>query len=139
MAIQKVSVDPDVEAAAGEALVIINEVIGDLKQAETFDYGGHMLRIGEYDVCPQCTLPIAEAQQAQFALMHRAEKIDDPAVREHVDLASELMKKEAEAAVIRAELHNGQGSEKIIDALNKFKHDRHIHDEYSHSHHGGEK
>lgn len=137
MAIQASSVDPDVEAAAGQALDIINEVLGGLKQAETFDYGGHMLRIGEYDVCPQCTMPIAEAQQAQFALQHRAEKIDDPAIREHVDLASELMKKEAEVAVIRAELHNGQGSEKIIDNLNMFKHDRHIHDEYSHSHHGG--
>lgn len=137
MAIQKQRLDPDVEAAAGEALNIIDETLAGLNKAETFDYGGHMLRIGEYDVCPQCTMPIAEAQQAQFALMHRAEKIDDTAIREHVDLASELMKKEAEAAVIRAELHNGQGSEKIIDNLNKFKHDRHIHDEYSHSHHGG--
>lgn len=137
MAIQESSFDPDVEAAAGQALEIIDEVLGGLKQAETFDYGGHMLRIGEYGVCPQCTMPIAEAQQAQFALLHRAEKIDDSAVREHVDLASELMKKEAEAAVIRAELHNGQGSEKIIDNLNKFKHERHIHDEYSHSHTGG--
>jgi hypothetical protein len=138
MAIQKQSVDPDVEAAATTALDVIDEVLTGLKQAETFDYGGHMMRIGEYGVCPQCTSPIAEAQQAQFALQHRAEKIDDPAVREHVDLASELMKREAEAAIIRAELHNGLGSEKIIDHLNKFKHDRHIHDEYSHSHHGGQ-
>lgn len=137
MAIHKSSIDPDMEMAAGQALAIINEVLDSLKQAETFDYGGHMLHIGEYDVCRQCTIPIAEAQQAQFALMHRAEKIDDPAIREHVDLASELMKKEAETAIIRAELHNGQGSEKIIDALNKFKHERHIHDDYSHSHHGG--
>lgn len=138
MAIQKSSIDPDIEAAASAAIDVINEVLVGLKPAETFDYGGHMMRIGEYGVCPQCTSPIAEAQQVQFALMHRAEKIEDAAVREHVDLASELMRKEAEAAIIRAELHNGQGSEKIIDSLNKFKHERHIHDEYSHSHHGGD-
>ncbi len=51
--------------------------------------------------------------------------------KEHAD------KLEAEAAKIRAELHNGQGSERIINRILGFLHDRDIHDSYSHSHHGG--
>lgn len=137
MAIKKQSIDSDVAQAAAQALKIIDEVLSKLSPARTFDYGGHMVRVGEYGVCEECTRPIAEAQQAHFALMHRAEKIDDPEVREHVDIAAELMKHEAAAAVVRAELHNGIGSEKIIDRLNGFKYDRKIQDDYAHSHHGG--
>jgi hypothetical protein len=129
--------DPDVALAAHQALDIINETLDKLSPAETFDYGGHLMHLGEYDVCEICTRPIAEAQQAQFALQHRAEKLDDPEIREHVELAAELFKKEAEAAVIRAELHNGLGSEAIVDRLNGFRHDRGIRDDYGHSHHGG--
>jgi hypothetical protein len=119
--------DPDVALAAHQALDIINETLDKLSPAETFDYGGHLMHLGEYDVCEICTRPIAEAQQAQFALQHRAEKLDDPEIREHVELAAD----------IRAELHNGLGSEAIVDRLNGFRHDRGIRDDYGHSHHGG--
>ena len=131
------SIDPDVALAASQALEIINEELGKLPAAESFDYGGHLLKVGEYDVCQICTRPIAEAQQAHDVLEKRAEKTDDPSIREHLDLAAELFRVEAEAAVIRAELHNGLGSEKIIDRLNGFKHERKILDDYSHSHHQG--
>ena len=138
MAITPSSVDPDVAVAADQALAIIDEVLGKLKPAETFDYGGHMMRIGDYGVCEVCTRPIAEAQQAHFALMHRAEKNDDPAVREHIEVAANLLKHEAEAAIIRAQLHNGVGSEKIVNKLLGFIHDRNVHDTYDHSHHQGQ-
>lgn len=135
--IQNSSQDPDVALAAKKALEIIDSELGKLPVAESFDYGGHMLKIGEYGVCAACTQPIAEAQQAQTALSKRAEKLDDPEIREHIDLAAELFKTEAQAAIIRAELHNGIGSEKIINRLNGFKHDRGIKDDYGHSHHRG--
>jgi hypothetical protein len=45
---------------------------------------------------------------------------------------------EAQAAVIRAELHNGHGTEKILNNLLAFQYERHIGDAYQHSHHGGE-
>lgn len=138
MAIQQNSIDPDVALAAEEALGVINEVLDKLPPAETFDYGGHMMKVGDYDVCEICTRPIAEAQQAQFALTHRAEKIDDPEIKAHLEVAIELFKHEAGAAIIRAELHNGLGSEKIVDRLNGFIHDRDIKDNYEHSHNKGE-
>lgn len=138
MAIQQHSMDPDVALAASQALDVINDVLDKLSPAETFDYGGHMVRVGEYGVCEVCTRPIAEAQQAQFALQHRAEKTDDPEIRTHIEIASQLLKAEADAAIIRAELHNGLGSEKIIDRLNEFIHDHSIKDDYTHSHHGGQ-
>jgi hypothetical protein len=134
--INKQSNDPDVALAAKQALEIINSELDKLPVAESFDYGGHMLKIGEYGVCEVCTRPIAEAQQAHDALMKSVEKLDDPEIREHIELAAELFKLESDAAVIRAELHNGLGSEKIIDRLNGFKHDRKISDDYNHSHQG---
>ena len=132
------SIDPDVEKAAGEALDIINDVLGQLPHAVEFDYGGHALKIGEYDVCERCTRPIAEAQAAEAALLAAAEKLEDAAVKEHVVLAAQLFHAEAEAAVVRAELHNGLGTENILNTLLKFQFDRQINDEYTHSHHGGD-
>jgi hypothetical protein len=129
--------DPDVQAAASQALSIIEEVLSSLEQAETFDYGGHELRIGEYDVCDRCTVPIAEAQQAEFALLKRAEAIEDELVVEHIKVVAELFRLEAAAAEVRAELHNGQGTEKILNELLRFLHSREVHDSYDHSHHKG--
>ena len=137
MSIKKQSTDPDVALAAQQALEIIDTELGKLPVAELFDYGGHMLKIGEYGVCEVCTRPIAEAQQAHDALVKRTEVLDDPEIREHIELVAELLKTEANAAIIRAELHNGLGSERIINRINGFLHDRSIHDDYSHSHHQG--
>jgi len=133
--IQKHSDDPDVTAAASHAQTIIAEVLARLPKAEEFDYGGHELRVGEYGVCGACTQPIAEAQQAQHALLKQAESLDDETVKEHLVLAAELFRLEAEAAVVRAEFHNGFGSEKILNNLLAYQYERHIGDEYQHSHH----
>jgi hypothetical protein len=129
--------DPDVEHAASEALDIIQDTLGKLAKAETFDYGGHQLKIGEYGVCGRCTTPIAEAQQAKHALEKRAVQIKDDTVKEHLDLAAKLFELEAEAAIVRAELHNGHGTENILNKLLAFQYERHVGDEYQHSHHGG--
>ena len=130
------SIDPDVEQAASAALGIITDVLNNLPNSTEFDYGGHILKIGEYDVCERCTRPIAEAQAAENALLAAAEKLEDAAVKEHVVLAAQLFHAEAEAAVVRAELHNGFGTENILNSLLKFQYDRQINDEYTHSHHG---
>ncbi|HSX17523.1 MAG TPA: hypothetical protein VLH86_05495 [Patescibacteria group bacterium] len=135
--IKKQSDDPDVEAAAAQALDTVEQVLSKLPPAETFDYGGHNLRLGEYDVCTRCTRPIAEAQQASQALLAKAEAEADAVVKEHLELAAELLSLEARAAELRAELHNGQGSEKILNTLLGFLHERSIHDDYDHSHNGG--
>jgi hypothetical protein len=135
--IKKHSDDPNVEAAAADALQIINEALAKLPKATTFDYGGHDLSIGEYEVCETCTIPIAEAQQAQHALTEAAENSEDPVIKEHLVLAAQLFKLEADAAVVRAELHNGMGTEKILNALLGYQYDRGIHDDYKHSHHQG--
>lgn len=132
------SIDPDIEHAASEALVIIESALVGLPLAIEFDYGGHELKIGEYDVCERCTRPIAEAQAAEIALLATAEKLEDAAVKEHVVLAARLFRAEAEAAIVRAELHNGLGTENILNRLLKFQYDRQINDEYTHSHHGGD-
>jgi len=129
--------DPDVAAAAAKALDIINETLSKLPKAEAFDYGGHNLHLGEYDVCATCTTPIAEAQAAEKALKAHAEKVDDETVKEHLTLAAEFFRLEAEAATVRAELHNGHGTEAIIDRLLGYQFERGIHDDYHHSHHGG--
>lgn len=129
--------DPDVEAAAKEARVIVHDVLAGLPKAEAFDYGGHEMRLGEYDVCTQCTGPIAEAQQAHEKLLEKAKSIEDDTVREHVELAAELFRLEAAVAQIRAELHNGQDSEAILNDILGFIYGRAIHDDYAHSHHGG--
>jgi hypothetical protein len=129
--------DPDVEHAAAEALNIIQDTLGKLPKAETFDYGGHQLKLGEYGVCERCTVPIAEAQQAKLSLEAKAETIEDETVKEHLDLAARLFELEAEAAIVRAELHNGHGTENILNKLLAFQYERHVGDEYQHSHHGG--
>lgn len=130
--------DPDVAAAAGQAANIISQILAELPQAQTFDYGGHNLRIGEYDVCERCTRPIAESQAAERALRERAETLDDQTIKEHLTLAANLFAKEAEAAAIRAELHNGHNTEPILNKLLGYQYERHIGDDYQHSHHGGD-
>jgi hypothetical protein len=135
--IQKQSDDPDIEAAAHEALEVVQRTLSGLPKAETFDYGGHNLKLGEYGLCVRCTSPIAEAQQAHKKLLEAAERITDQTVKEHVVLAASLFEVEAEAAKIRAELHNGRGTEKLLNALLGFLYDRDVHDDYEHSHSGG--
>lgn len=129
--------DPDVEAAAHRAAEIVQQVLRELPQAETFDYGGHNLHLGEYEVCTRCTAPIAEAQAAGLTLQRKAHAEKDPVVAEHLALAARLFRLEGDIAAIRAELHNGQGSERILNELLAFTHERQIHDSFDHSHHGG--
>ena len=129
--------DPDVEAAAHQAAVIVTHVLQSLPAATTFDYGGHQLRLGDYGVCQRCTGPIAEAQQACVALTHSAEHEHDPVVQGHLQLAAELFRLEAKAAELRAELHNGQGSEVILNAILGFIYEHNVHDSYDHTHHSG--
>jgi hypothetical protein len=135
--IKKHSDDPNVELAATQALSIIKTVLESLPAASSFDYGGHVLGIGEYDVCATCTKPIAEAQQASNALLKQVEAIDDDTVKEHLEVAAQLFRTEAEAAVIRAELHNGFGTEKILNFILGFQYEHDIHDDYHHSHKNG--
>jgi len=135
--IKKYSDDPNVELAAKEALGIIDDTLASLPKAETFDYGGHNLKIGEYNVCDRCTVPIAEAQAAERALKQKAEKLEDGTVREHLELAAQLFHLEAEAAIVRAEFHNGHGTEDILNKLLGYQYERHIGDDYQHSHHSG--
>jgi hypothetical protein len=132
------SEDADIREAAKTALGIINEVLNGLPKAETFDYGGHIIKIGEYGVCSYCTTPIAEAQAAEEALSKRADAEQDETVREHLDIAVELLQAEVVAATVRAELHNGEGTEGILNRLLAFEYDRHIGEDYHHSHHGGQ-
>jgi len=129
--------DPDVADAARQALDIINQTLGQLPKAGSFDYGGHELKIGEYQVCEQCTTPIAEAQAAEKALRARAAQLEDETVKEHLTLAADLFASEAKSATIRAELHNGHGSENILNKLLAYQYERRVGDEYRHSHHGG--
>jgi hypothetical protein len=136
--IRKQSDDPDVSAAAADADAIVRRVLAELSRARTFDYGGHNLQLGEYDVCTRCTTPIAEAQQANQKLMIVAAHTTNSTVKEHIELAAELFRLEAEAAKIRAEFHNGQGTEKILNEILGFLHQRNVHDSYDHSHHGGQ-
>jgi len=135
--IKKHSDDPDTAALAQAAARIVADTIQKLPKAEVFDYAGHRMRLGEYNVCERCTSPIAEAQQAQAALAETAAQQHDPVVQEHLQLAAELLSVEARAAEIRAELHNGQGSEAILNTILGFIYERQIHDSYDHSHHAG--
>lgn len=135
--IQTHSDDPDVADAAAKALALISNTLSKLPKAETFDYGGHNLKLGEYEMCTTCTTPIAEAQAAEKALKEQAEKTKDETVKEHITLAAEFFRLEAEAATVRAELHNGHGTEPIVDRLLGYQFERGIHDDYHHTHHGG--
>lgn len=132
--IKKHSDDPNVAEAASHAARIINEVLSQLPKADSFDYGGQRLLIGEYNVCTTCTTAIAEAQQADGALREKAENTDDPVVREHLILAAQLFEHEAYAATVRAEFHNGQNTEPILNELLGFLYDRNVRDDYTHSH-----
>lgn len=129
--------DPDVKQAAKDALDRINEVLGSLPKAETFDYGGHNLKLDEYGMCTSCTTPIAEAQMAERALLQCAEETKDESIKEHLELAARLLHTDAEAAVIRAEFHNGIDSEQILNRILGYEYERHIGEDYHHSHHGG--
>jgi len=130
--------DPDVEQAAKDALASLDKVLAQLPKAETFDYGGHNLKLGEYGVCIACTTPIAEAQAAEKALLDTLKTLEDETVKEHLALAAKLFHTEAEAAIIRAEFHNGFGTEQILNRVLGFEYDRHVGEDYHHSHHGGQ-
>jgi hypothetical protein len=136
--IKQQSDDPDVERAAQDSLKIVQNVLSKLPKAERFDYGGHELNIGEYEVCDTCTSSIAEAQQADLALIDRAEHEEDPVIKEHLVLAAKLFKLEAESAIVRAEFHNGIDTEPILNSILGFMYDRSIHDDFKHSHGQGE-
>jgi hypothetical protein len=133
------SADTDVAAAARLAQQLVSDTLQDLGNAETFDYGGHVLRTTDYDMCHVCTSSIAEAQQAHLALAKVAAEQQDEEVRAHVMIAASLFQKEAEIALVRAELHSGQSSEPILNSMLGFVYDRGIHDTYGHSHAGGER
>jgi G:T/U-mismatch repair DNA glycosylase len=132
--IRKHSDDPDVAQAARDAADIVQAVLAALPPADTFDYGGHNLSLGEYGMCTRCTKPISEAQQASRALLEKAEDVDDETVKEHVQEAAHLFMLEAKAAELRAEFHNGHGSEPILNHILGFIYDREIHDSYDHNH-----
>jgi hypothetical protein len=136
--IQTHSEDPNVEHAAAKAHAIVKDILDSLPAAVEFDYGGHELKLGEYGVCVRCTLPIAEAQAAEQAILTKARTLEDQTVQEHLLLAAQLFKLEAEAAIVRAEFHNGHGTENILNTLLGFQYDRHIGDDYQHSHHQGQ-
>jgi hypothetical protein len=137
--IKKHSDDPDTRAAAHASAEIVAKILKELPKAEEYDYAGHEMHLGDYGVCERCTSPIAEAQQAGIALAAAADNETDPLVQEHVALAVELLSLEARAAEIRAELHNGQGSEAILNTVLGFLYERGIQDAYDHSHHAGQK
>jgi hypothetical protein len=135
--IKKYSDDPNVREAASKALQIITTTLAKLSPATEFDYGGHELKIGEYGVCERCTRPIAEAQAAERTIRMEMELLEDETVKEHLELAAQLFHAEAEAAVIRAELHNGQGTEPILNHILGYLYERQVNDDYQHSHDGG--
>lgn len=135
--IKKHSDDPDVAKAAAHALNILNTTLDKMPRAEHFDYGGHELKIGEYGVCERCTTPIAEAQAAERVLRTEMELLDDDTIKEHLELAARLFQVEAEAAVIRAEFHNGHGTEEILNRILGYQYERSINDDYQHSHNQG--
>jgi tRNA/tmRNA/rRNA uracil-C5-methylase (TrmA/RlmC/RlmD family) len=135
--IQTHSNDPDVAEAANVAAEIVEKALAKLPKASSFDYGGHILHLGDYNLCLRCSTPIAEAQQAAEKLSKIAESLEDETVKEHLELAVQLFKSEAEAARIRAEFHNGHGSEKILNIMLGFMHERQINDSYDHSHDRG--
>jgi hypothetical protein len=132
--IKKQSDDPNVEAAAEHALAIVKETIAAQPKADDFNYGGHDLKLGEHDVCTICTAPIAEAQQIAESLRAKADSEQDEVIKEHLDLAAQLFEAEAQAAIIRAEFHNGHNTEPILNELLGYQHQRNIHDSYEHNH-----
>ena len=83
--IKKHSDDPDVRAAAAQALEIIDNTLSKLPSAARFDYGGHDLQVDEYGLCERCTKPIAEAQAAENTLRIEIDLTEDETVKEHLD------------------------------------------------------
>ncbi len=134
--IRKKSLDPDVGEAAAGALRIVKYELSHLPHPTKFDYGGHVLKLDEYGICTRCSGQIAEAQAAQQHLLAASKRVTDPNVRAHVELAAQLFFLEAEAAKIRAEFHNGHGTEPILNEILGFMYDRNVHDSYDHSHNG---
>lgn len=132
--IKKHSNDPNVAQAADQALKIIEKVFAQMPRAETFDYGGHELHIGEYDVCTICTTAIAEAQQASTVLGNISKDQNDSTAQEHLDLVVQILDLESKIAILRAELHNGQNTEPIINSTLGFIYERKVHDSYDHNH-----
>ncbi len=124
--------------AAQHAESLIRKELASLPQATKYAYGGHDMVVTDYKSCQNCTLAIAEAQQAYLAIYALAHDSDDQLVKQHLDLAASLLEAEAEIARMRAMLHGGKASEGILNALLEFIHDRNIHDSYEHSHHKGE-
>jgi transaldolase len=132
--INKQSDDPNVHIAAEHALGIIKEILSAQPKAKDFNYGGHELKLNEYGVCAICTIPIAEAQQLAKSLREKSETLEDEVVKEHLDLAAQLFEAEAQAAIIRAEFHNGHNTEPILNELLGYQYQRTIHDTYDHNH-----
>lgn len=129
--------DPNIKLAASQASNIIRETLTALPLAESYNYGGHIIKIGEYDVCKQCATSIAESQQAYNAIARRNDSIEDPVIKEHLEIAMNLLKATAESSIVRAELHNGQGAEDILNELLAFNYNRKIDETYNHSHSNG--
>jgi hypothetical protein len=134
---KKANHQKDITEAAQAAAEIVNDTLLKLPKAKTFNYGGHVLKFNEYSTCKDCTSAIAEAQQAEKALFRKSRTAADPLVREHLELATELMHYESKAAEIRAEFHGGQDSEPILNNLLGFIYSREIHDKYEHNHRKG--
>jgi hypothetical protein len=132
--INKQSDDPNVQIAAEHALGIIKDILSAQPKAEDFNYGGHELKLNDYGVCTICTIPIAEAQQLTKSLREKSETIEDEVIKEHLDLAAQLFEAEAQAAIIRAEFHNGHNTEPILNELLGYQFRRNIHDTYDHNH-----
>ena len=129
--------DPDVAAAAQQAEEQLKTTLNALPNATEYDYGGHHLKLADYQTCPECTRAIAEAQAGTAAIDELAAKTEDETIREHFEVAAELMEAEAKVAQLRAMLHGGHSSEGILNVLLGFIHDRQIHDRYGHSHQNG--
>jgi hypothetical protein len=65
------------------------------------------------------------------------ELLDDVTIKEHLELAAKLFHAEAEAAVLRAELHNGRGTEPILNHILGFLYERGITESIDHNHAAG--
>lgn len=127
-------IQDDVARAAQQAQALIKQALEKLPKATEYDYGGHQLAVSQYKVCQRCTAAIAEAQQAYYAIRTLTNEAADGLIKEHLDIAADVMQAEAEIAKKRAMLHGGQSSEGILNVLLEFIHQRNIHDAYDHSH-----
>ena len=126
MAIQSHSHHPDLGQTAQEANRLIQDALKSLPEADHYDYGGHDIKIGEYEVHETATRAMAEAQQARDTILKLAEDHDDPTLNEHFDIAADYFASLAKAAEISAMLHGGHGSEEIVRTLENFARERGI-------------